>query len=606
MCGISGLYTFEREVTFADLELVGKMTAVLQHRGPDQRGQFTGRNVVLGHRRLSIIDLHHGKQPSLADDGRYSLTFNGEIYNYKALRAELLALGATFCENSDTEVLLQALIHWDEGALSKINGDFAFAFHDARRNRLLLARDHLGVKPLYFAQHRGAFMFASEIKALLSDPTLDRSLDVHGYFEALAYTQPIPPKTLLKSVSILPPGHLLVVDADGLHERSYWDLDYRGSADDAATAYGHVRSLFSDAVRLRLQADVPLCGLLSGGVDSSVLCSEMARHSADRISTFSIDYRKKDDSRQNFLTHMHESDLPYAKLLADSIDSRHFPIEITEDKFFDSLMLAATARDMPVCLGSETGMYHLFEEVARHAKVALSGDGADEVFLGYYMVIEESLRRGSVDPFFACGTGRIFSMLSPDVIAKYQPVDYICSRFAEVIKRAPGADDPQEALLNQIHYLQIRVILPYLLDRADRISSAHSVELRVPYCDYRLVDYFFNLRADMRYRPGLEKHCLRESFRGLVTDRILDRKKSVFPYPGNPEQLKRLYDASLSLVSNTATDIRRQGLINPESVGGLIRMAGSELIDHLRAHAVCAHLMTLEGLVSRRQILLNL
>lgn len=602
MCGIAGIYQSGRQLSPADIDVVIKMTDVLTHRGPDEEGIYHDTHFAVGHRRLSIQDLENGKQPMNSLCGRFVLSFNGEIYNFIELREELGLLGHVFQERSDTEVLLHALMEWETDALQRLNGDFAFAFWDRDEQTLLLVRDRVGVKPLYVVRTDGGVAFASEIKALIPVFPDGVKIDPYGYFEMLAYCQPIAPKTMYEGISLLEPGSYLKYSNGVEYKGNYWDITYTPRHVTPKEAQAEIFALLKDATKIRLRSDVPISAMLSGGVDSSALCSLIRDEIQTSFKTFSVDYHIDDDTSDNLSTHMHGSDMYFSRFVADKLQTDHHPIMLKADVYCDSLELSAGARDLPVCLGSEIGMYHLLEHISAHSKVALSGDGADEVFLGYYMIIEDSLKKGSVDAFFANSSEQIFMLLSPAVIEKYKPVEYIRQRFSEIVGAAPVGENDRVTLLNQIHYLQIKLILPYLLDRADRLSSAHSVELRVPYCDHRIIEYFFSLPVEQRYVEGQEKYTLRETFRNALPKEVYERKKSVFPYPGKPEQLKKLYDHSLKVINDNTLPLAKSELLNPQVVAYLLHMAMSGSLDHWRAHAISSHIVTLNHLFQTHQL----
>lgn len=547
MCGIVGIVDFSTDVSAHWRECLKAMNDSQSHRGPDGEGYYFNHHIGLGHKRLAVIDIAHGQQPMKTADGGLILIYNGEIYNFLELRRTLEKEGYHFETASDTEVLLKAYQAWGKECLSRFNGDFAFAIWDETRQELFLARDRLGVKPLHYTRLGDSFLFSSEAKALLKFPGIPRIIDSYALIESLAYFQPLVPGTFIKNIQILEPGHYLIVRRDGVEKVQYWNLSYTGSDDNFEQTKQRISWLLEDATKLRMISDVPICGLLSGGLDSSILCTLMSDNSADRINTFSIDF-KDNAPKSNRVTHIHDEDLNFAKVVAKEINAIHHPIVMNGDDYFELLPRAVYAREMPVALGSEVGIYRLCQEVKKHATVALSGEGADEIALGYYMFVSKEAIAGKLSPFFVIPANRFMFILNPMVRAKLRPIKYIQNKFYNFLENMPTLWDKEEYRnLNTMHYLQIKYVLPYLLDRADRLSMAASVELRVPFCDHRLVEYFFNIDPALKLTEGIEKYVLRESFRGRVYQEVLERKKSIFPYPLSDNELQKLFDATLNL-----------------------------------------------------------
>ncbi len=594
MCGIVGIVNYFTNIEEHHRDILTAMNESQVHRGPDGEGYYLNTHVGLGHKRLAIIDIVHGQQPMQTADGKLILIYNGEIFNFQELRKELKREGFHFSTASDTEVLLKSYEAWGKDCLARFNGDFAFAIWDEVMQELFLARDRLGVKPLYYTQVGHSFLFASEAKALLKFAGVSRAIDMHALVEGLAYFQPLVPNTLIRGIKVLEPGHYIVINRAGMRKVKYWDLVYTGCSDTLAQAKEKISWLLEDAIKLRMISDVPICGLLSGGLDSSILCTLMSKNSDRPINTFSINF-EGNRPRPNRVIHITGDDLDYAEEVANEINANHHSIISSADEYFDLLHLAAYAREMPVAHGSEPGILRLCKDVKRHATVALSGEGADEIALGYYMFVNKKALDGQLKPFFVARANRFMFILSPRLRAAIKPVRYIQDKFQDYLEKLPVLWDREEHRnLNTMHYLQIKYVLPYLLDRADRLSMASSVELRVPFCDHRLVEYFFNLNPKLKFIEGVEKYVLREAFRGRVCQRVVERKKSVFPYPFSEAALQKLYDATFKVLSARNQNGHDVGKVYARSSLRVIALlARLGLIPPIGAHFIFTYALTL-------------
>ncbi|MDO3645919.1 asparagine synthase (glutamine-hydrolyzing) [Nocardia mangyaensis] len=538
MCGLNAIVWWGADTTVDDVtDAVQQMNTRLDHRGPDADGVWTGANVAIGHTRLRVIDLAGGVQPVVTEAA--VLAFNGEIYNYRELRVELADLGHSFTDDSDTDVLRAALEQWGEQAVDHLNGDFAFIWYDRPAQRLLLGRDRLGVKPLYFKTGPYFAIISSELKGILaaeerlipgSTPSLDRT----GFLQTLLYGNPVPPTTFYDGVEALRGGEQATLCARSglLSKTRYWELGDQDCADDRDRAQHTVAELLADSVALRMRSDVDYSVMLSGGLDSSLVA-----YLSGEVGTGTRAYTIGEDRREEYTakSFMNGSDLSFARTVAAEAGHALKEFDELAGDVVEYVRRCARARDGLVTLASEVSMLKLFERIADSDTVVLSGDGADEVFLGYFMQIDTS---GEVGPYYSSPRARFaFALLNPGFIGPLAAARTVRRRFDEDLAHLPARVRTDKRRL--MHYLQLRFTLPYLLDRADRLSAAKSLELRVPYCDHRIAEYVFGLSDDLKYTTA-EKKLLRDSFAGRFNDEVVYRKKSVFPFSEDESQLEEL------------------------------------------------------------------
>ncbi|MBI3663816.1 MAG: asparagine synthase (glutamine-hydrolyzing) [Acidobacteria bacterium] len=576
--------------------ILRRMTARLAHRGPDGEGYFSSPEVSFGHRRLAIIDVPGGAQPMTTADGRYTIVFNGEIYNFRALRQELEAEGARFRTRSDTEALLEMFARrGGAAALEKFRGMFAFAVWDAEQRALFLARDRLGVKPLYYCVRGGRLLFASEIKALLAHPDVPRRLNAAAVDDFLTYLYVPAPQTIFEGISDLPPAHWLEWKNGSARIERYWDAIPEPGDAPAAQLEEELRAQLDQAVRLRLESDVPLGAFLSGGIDSSSIVALMARASANTVRSFSLGFGVGAE---------HYTEIEYARRVSRRYNTEHKELEI-HPKCAELMPAMVAHFDEP--FGNPTALliYQLAELTRRHVTVALAGDAGDEVFLGYPRYHGVRLRRyldlfpraarravaaladrisESSDGFHARRRAREFlttagdhwqqayaswvSYFSPTMrrelytgefraaVGDYDSAQVLDEHFARVAHCAP---------LDQVGYVDLHTFLPYnLLEYGDRMSMAHALELRLPFTDHRLVEFSMRLPAELKLRGRHTKYLLREAVRPLLPAEILERPKLGLNPPLGmwlQRELAPLMDQYLS-----EETVRRRGWFRPEAV----------------------------------------
>ncbi len=562
MCGIVGIVHRDREIQ-VDAAVLEQMTQSLVHRGPDAEGYWYGRGVALGHRRLSIIDLAGGQQP-MAHGQRWYISYNGEIYNYIELRRQLEDLGCCFTTQSDTEVLLQAYVHWGEAALSHLNGMFAFAIWDVKENRLFAARDRLGIKPFYYFETAREFLFASEIKALFRHPVPDPKVDHEGLQDYMNLQYCMGDKTLFKGVKRLEPGCSLVWQEGGLTVKRYWDLQFSTShSHNTSEAVSAVQEIFADAVRLRLRSDVALGTHLSGGLDSSAIACQAVKAGIDNLQVFSGGF--KEDPRYD--------ETYYARHVADAIGAQYHEVFPTSTDLGDSFGDMIYYLDEPVAGAAVLPQYYLSRLARQHVKVVLGGQGADEIFCGYarYLLayMEGCMEHAVYGRQTLTGRTTLESLTANlSYLRGYEPLMQTffgeglfgepAQRYYRILQATRHSPEmnailplqvssgysswetfqqqfnmPQsDALMDRMAYMDIKDHLQSLLHLEDRTSMAVGLESRLPFLDHRLVETGLSIAADQRFAQGKPKHILRQAVAGLVPDKVLMRRdKMGFPVP---------------------------------------------------------------------------
>jgi asparagine synthase (glutamine-hydrolysing) len=537
MCGVTGWVDFGRDLR-GQRATIEAMTATMACRGPDAGGVWLSSHAAIGHRRLAVIDIAGGEQPMRAKGeggDEVVLTFSGEIYNFTELRRDLAARGRAFRTRSDTEVLLRAYLEWGPGCVERLNGMFAFAVWDGRRQELLLARDRMGVKPLYYAPlpSGAGVLFGSEPKAVLAHPGFRPEIDAEGIAGLFAQmgTQ-APGQGIYRGLLEVRPGTTVTVSRGGVRAATYWKLEAHEHPDDLVTTADTVRGLLEDIVDRQTVADVPLCSLLSGGLDSSVV-SALAADTLDRrghgqLATFSVTFAGSEESFEPDLLRPSHDEL-YAQAAAKHIGSRHATITLTADDLVAAQWEPLKAHDLPTCGDMWVSLYRLFREVRRESTVALSGESADEVFGGYPWYHVPALLNAPTFPWAAGGSWE--PLLCPGVARQVRLGEYAADQYSQAlaeVPRLPG-ESPGDHRIREVLYLGLTRWLPMLLDRKDRLSMASGLEVRVPFCDHRLVEYVWNVPPAMKATGGIEKGLLREAAAGLLPDDVRLRRKSAYP-----------------------------------------------------------------------------
>ncbi|TIM26234.1 MAG: asparagine synthase (glutamine-hydrolyzing) [Mesorhizobium sp.] len=543
MCGICGWIDFDRDLGSPDARReLADMTATMAYRGPDDDGIWIDGHAALGHRRLAIIDIEGGRQPMThQEDGRTALVlvYTGETYNYRELRQRLAALGHRFDTSSDTEVVLRAHHEWGHrdprSAVSELNGMFAYALWDPTKRELLLIRDRLGIKPLYYYPTEHGVLFGSEPKAILANSLAEPAMDAYGLRRTLC-SIPDPDGTVFRGMREVPPGQIVRVTRDGIKQMSYWHLTDGEHTDDVPATVRRVRELLEDTIQRQLIADVPLCTLLSGGLDSSAMTALAARFSDEQIRSFAVDFVGYTD---NFIPGPWRPtpDRPYVQEVAKYVNTEHTDITLSAQEVMDPNVRAATlhARDLPFTLGNlDSSLYLLFRAIRRHSTVALSGEAADELFGGYLWFHDPAHVQADMFPWIEDRGDFLRGFLDPGLVEKLDLPGYLDEQYHRALAEVPAltgpaSADPHERRMREVCYLILTRYLPTLLDRKDRLSMALGLEVRVPYCDHRLVEYVFGTPWAHKTFDGREKSLLRAATADLLPQSVVQRVKSAYP-----------------------------------------------------------------------------
>jgi asparagine synthase (glutamine-hydrolysing) len=547
VCGIVGWVDFERDLSGQRL-IAQAMTDTMRCRGPDAEGLWLSRRAVLGHRRLSVIDPMGSQQPMVAEvDGQIAavLTFCGELYNFAELRVELESYGHRFRTRGDTEVMLRAYLQWGEEMVSHFNGMFALGIWDARREELLLVRDRMGVKPLYYYPTPGGALFGSEPKAILANPLASARVNADGMCEVLDMVK-TPELAVYSGMWEVRPGHLVHVRRSGTSRRRYWGLEAYPHTDDQKTTVDTVRALLEDTVIRQLVADVPVGTLLSGGLDSSTVTALAAAALRDAgtgpVRSFAVDFVGAAEHFEPDAVRG-DPDAPFARDLARHVAADHAEVRLDSGQLTDpvvrGLVLAAT--DLPPAFWGDMwpSLYLLFRAIRDRCTVALSGESADELFGGYRWFHNPGAVGASTFPWLTSGSARYFgglSLLDRGLIEKLDLPGYRAMRYREALAEVPAlpGEPTVDRRMREVSYLNLTRFVQTLLDRKDRMSMAVGLEVRVPFCDHRLVTYVFNVPWSMKTFDGREKSLLRAAVADLLPRSVLERVKSPYPATLDP------------------------------------------------------------------------
>ena len=575
MCGIAGIINFK--VSSLNSEPIRKMTDSIAHRGPDDSGYFYDNNVAFGFRRLSILDIKHGNQPMQTSDGRYVVVYNGEIYNFKELRKQLIQKGFKFKTECDTEVLLHAFQQWGVDCVSKLNGMFAFAVYDKLKKKVFFGRDRLGIKPLYYALVGDNLLFGSEMKTILQHPSFRRSANLEAISSYLTFRYPQGENPVFKGIKRLMPGHTMAFSSDGVSISKYWEIPFFDKKEDLGEQYylDKTEELLAKAVERRLVSDVPLGALLSGGLDSSLIVANMTKHSPDRIKTYSIGFDEEGYDESN-----------YAKIVADHCGVDHLSLKLKQSDYIDQLTKTIRHKDAPLSIPHEVALLNICKELKKHTTVVISGEGADELFGGYGRVqrspmdfkkitfvkknfpnaLHKPLLKimgagGNIDSWLKVNSHmehffsvynwipfqekwNIFSDTTMDIIENDKSSLEFWERDFEKVSGGNEYD--------KILYMFEKNHLICLLDRLDSMSMAASVEARVPFVDHELVEFassipikyklkwktpihqaksLFTNSFDASENLDHSKYILRKLGSKVLPKVIVSRRKKGFPVP---------------------------------------------------------------------------
>ncbi|MGB7729608.1 MAG: asparagine synthase (glutamine-hydrolyzing) [Candidatus Acidiferrum sp.] len=608
MCGICGKLMFGSEAKVSP-SLVKAMADTMYHRGPDDEGYYVSGPIGLGFRRLSIIDLQSGHQPVANEDGTVQIIFNGEIYNYQELRKFLLEKGHVFKTQSDTEVIVHLYEELGPECLERLRGMFAFAIWDENAKSLFLARDRVGIKPLYYCLSDTSLVFASEIKAILADPSIRREIAPEMIDRFLTFLYTPGQETLFKGIRKLLPGHYLFVRDGKVAIRQYWDLCFTKPtpARNLKDAEAELRSLLAEAVKLHMIADVPVGVLLSGGVDSTAVLSLAALGTDKKMSSFTVGFSGNEVADER----------PYARLAAETYGTQHHDMTITAKDFAAFLPLYVWHMEEPVCEPPAIAMYYVSRLARNYVKVLLSGEGGDEAFAGYSnyrnLVWLERIKRGipALNGTFARGLSLANSLLHSSRVAKYAPLMndpfpnyyYSCTSnphrytgnrlgkvysgdFARVVDRESSLEPLRQLqshvrahnTLDAMLYIDTKTWLPdELLIKADKMTMANSVELRVPLLDHKVLEFAASLPPSFKLKGFTPKYILKKAMAQKIPKEIRNRKKAGFPVPYESWLRNDLKDVVWDVLTDRRTIER--GYFRKDAVESLLQ-ANSNGTNH--------------------------
>lgn len=601
MCGIAGIYAPAGRAGHE--ERIRRMTGRLDHRGPDDSGYYVSGDVALGHRRLSIIDLETGRQPITNEDGSACIVYNGEVYNFGELTAELEDLGHRFKTRTDTEAILHAYEEWGVDCVKRLRGMFAFAVWDGRKRELMLARDRLGIKPLFYSIDNGSIVFSSEMKALLTDADFDRSIDGEALASYFIFSYIPSPLSIFRKIRKLPPGHIMVFKDGKETIKEYWDIVFTPDRKKSEEDFIHeFMELLRESVRLRLISDVPVGAFLSGGIDSSAVIALMSGLNSS-VNSFTIgfggDTGSFDDERK------------YARLVAERYATNHREFEVMPvlDGLVDEII---TSFDEPFADDATIPSYFISKMARENVKVILSGLGGDEDFCGYerYLgfhvssiynrvprVLREKLIRTLVESIPEAGSGgnrvnhlkrfvrassggyadryfgyvnRLTEKYAESFFSEGNGIGYgeaaeaARARFTALFDRA-NAEDP----LNKVFYCDIKTYLPDdILACTDRISMRHSLEVRVPFIDHRLMEYCATIPPEMKIRGFKKKYLLKKAVTPLLPEEVISHKKQGFVGPMSRWLKTDLKETVLGKLSKK--NLERHGMLDPSTIGRIL------------------------------------
>ena len=571
MCGIAGMIGLPYSEN-----VLSSMLATMLRRGPDGNGIYHKPGCGLIHSRLAIIDPSGGAQPMELTwgDEHYVMVYNGELYNTLELRTELVLCGHNFHGHSDSEVLLHAYAEWKEAALERLNGIFAFAVWHEHENKLFMARDRMGVKPLFYKLHDGGIIFASEIKTILAYPTVKAELDCEGITQIIMLGPGrVPGSGVFRGIQEMEPGYCGYFERNQWRYKCYWRLRDREHVEDFQQTAEHVRWLVLDAVKRQMVSDVPIGTFLSGGLDSSLIsavCSLEMENRGERLDTFSVDY---ENNSRYFLPGKFQpnADADYIYIMVDHINSNHHKTELTPQDLVDHLQDATIARDLPGMADVDFSLMAFCREIRNDVKVALSGECADEIFGGYPWYRDPKIREAEGFPWSQNVKIRS-DLLLPEHKRKVDPEEFVRSQYDDTIMNSdilPGTS-ALERRMKQLVNLNLRWFMQTLLDRKDRMSMFCGLEVRVPFCDHRIAEYLYGVPWIYKDYNGVEKGLLRYAVNDILPENVLWRKKSPYPKTHDPQYTKLIKQMLDPIINDPYAPIFQ--IISKEALIGVLKI----------------------------------
>lgn len=582
MCGIAGFCDFSKDFTKEQEKnetLVFNMGETLKRRGPDDDGIYVDTHVAFAHRRLAVIDPERGKQPMRIQDGNvnFVIIYNGELYNTEEIREELIKKGYSFRTTSDTEVLLVAYMEYGTKCVDYLNGIFAFAIWDSYRQSLFLCRDRFGVKPLFYTLQDKTLLFGSEIKALLQYPGIEAITDEYGVCELFGLGPAKSPGCgVYQGIHDLPPAHAIYMDRNGIRRYCYWHLEAKEHTETYEQTVEHTRELLLDAIKRQLVSDVPLCTLLSGGLDSSIVSAVAAKNAKEKgevLDTFSFDY--EDNSKYFEASKFQPSqDRPYVEKMVQHIGSRHHYLVCSQEALADCLYDAVVAKDLPGMADVDSSLLYFAKKIKKTHTVSLSGECADEIFGGYPWFRDKEVFDKKVFPWSKNLDYRK-QVLKREVLEAIPLEEYVEVEYQKTMERTPKLKGENYASQRrrEISYLNTSWFMTTLLDRKDRMTMYGGLEVRVPFSDHRLIEYLYNVPWEFKYHKEEVKGLLKDAARELLPKEVLYRKKCPYPKTYHPEYERILKKRLTEIIDCPESPLNQ--LINKEVIQRYIQ-ASSE------------------------------
>ena len=578
MCGFVGTVNLKENLS-SKKDVLISMNETLQKRGPDECGYYVSDNALLAHRRLIVIDPDGGKQPmSFKYNGNtYVIVYNGQIYNTNELKETLKANNIPLESYSDTEILLKSYVFYKDDIVNKLNGIFAFAIWDENNKSLFMARDHFGVKPLYYTIYNNNLIFGSEVKAILKFPGVEPILDKQGISEMFgigpAHTNGI---TAFKNIYELKPANYMVYNDSGIYIKRYWKLNSKTHEDSFEDTCDKVLYLLEDSIKNQLVSDVPLCTFLSGGLDSSIItlyASEYCKeHNLPKLNTYSVDYIDNDKNFQK-TDFQPNSDNYYINLMQSILDTNHHTVMLDTPELAKALEDAMIERDFPGMADVDSSLLLFCKNVKPEATVTLTGECADEIFGGYPWFFREDALRSGTFPWSIAIKERQ-ELLNPTISEKIDLKEYIDYRYNESLDDVEilDTDSDETKEKRKISHLTLNWFMQTLLDRSDRMGMYNGFEIRVPFCDYRLAEYVWNIPWEMKALNGREKGLLRFIMKDKLPAEVVDRKKSPYPKTWNPTYLKAVKEMLSKIMEDKNAPINN--LLNRDYIMQILETDG--------------------------------
>ena len=575
MCGIAGIINFKKNLYSYEAYnklLVNQMAKKLYHRGPDSSGEWVGEHVAFSHSRLCVIDPDGGKQPMKRTVSGYEfvITYNGELYNTNEVRNDLINNGYTFTTTSDTEVILYSYIHYKEKCSQMLNGIYSFCIWDTMRQQVFICRDRFGVKPFFYTKYEDTFIFASEIKALFEYPGVEPKLDRVGLCEIFAMS---PARTqglgVFKDINELRPGCYMIINRKGEFTKRYWQLENKEHKDSYEDTVKNVSELLYDSIKRQLVSDVGIATLLSGGLDSSIItavCAMEMKKENKQLSTYSFDYEDNDKYFKSS-SYQPDEDAPWVKRMSEEFNTNHTILYCNNDDLIKHLYEAMYYKDLPGMADCDASLLYYCKQIKKNHTVILSGECSDEIFGGYPWFRSEKAFNTHAFPW--CHDLSIRKdILKKSVMETLNLDEYSNMRYEESLNELTPfeLDTPEEKRRREISFLNINWFMTNLLDRKDRMSMASGLEVRVPFCDHRLVEYVWNIPWEMKNKNNISKSLLRMAAKNILPDDVLNRKKSPYPKTHNPYYEKTVRSLLYEILNNKSspilTFVDRQNIIN--------------------------------------------